>query len=339
MKYLLGSFVLLFILVLAGAVYQAIATRADIDKYPPPGKLVDVGGYKLHINCVGEGSPTVVMEYGLGGLSLVWSLVESEVAKFARVCTYDRAGYGWSESSSKPRTSQEMVEELHTLLTNAGIKSPYILVGHSLGGLNVRLFASQYPDEVVGIVLVDAVPANVYARLAPVFQNNMAATRRMFRSLSLITRLGLLRLLVQLLGKQATPEFVRKLPSKIQPMIVAKFLPKTFETAIAESLLMEISTQQVSQSKLSDDLPLIVLSHGINMFSNIPDQQAKKAGLTWEKLQAEIAQLSSQGSLQIAQTSGHNIHIDQPKLVVDAIRQVASLQLKIKNSKFKIKDN
>ncbi len=327
MRYLLGSFVIiLFILALTGAMYQAIATRADLDKYPPPGKLVDVGGYKLHINCVGEGSPTVVMECGLGGLSLVWSLVQTEVAKFTRVCTYDRAGYGWSESSSKPRTSQEMVEELHTLLTNAGIESPYILVGHSLGGLNLRLFASQYPDEVVGMVLVDAVPANAYSRISPAFQHNMAATRRMFRSLSVITRLGLLRLLVQLRGTQAAPEFVRKLPLEIQSVIVAKFLPKTFETAIAESLLMETSTQQVGKSQLSDNLPLVVLSHGINMFSNMPDQQAKQAGLTWQELQGEIAKLSSKGSLQIAQTSGHNIHIDQPQLVVDAIRQIIKAQ-------------
>lgn len=324
MRYLLGSFVFVLILILAGAIYQAIATRKDVHKYPPPGKLVNVGGYKLHINCVGEGDSTVVMEYGLGGLSLVWSLVEAEVAQFARVCTFDRPGYGWSESSSKPRTSQEMVKELHTLLTNADIKPPYILVGHSLGGLNLRLFASQYPEEVVGLVLVDAVPTDVYSRLSPVFPNYMAATRRMFRSLSIITRLGLLRLSAQLLGKKATPDFVRKLPSQIQPMIVAKFLPKTFETAIAESLLMEISTEQVNKSKLSDDLPLVVLSHGVNMFSNLPDKQAKKAGLSWEQLQAEVAQLSSQGTLQIAPTSGHNIHIDQPELVVDAIRRIAN---------------
>lgn len=327
MTYLLGSFViLLFILALTGAVYQVIATRADIDKYPPPGKLVDVGGYKLHINCVGEGSPTVVMEYGLGGLSLIWSLVEIEVSKFTRVCTYDRAGYGWSESSFKPRTSQEMVKELHTLLTNAGIEGPYILVGHSLGGLNLRLFASQYPDEVVGMVLVDAVPTNAYSRMSPAFQNNMVATRRMFRSLSIITRLGLLRLLVQLRGTKVAPKFVRKLPLEIQSVIIAKFLPQTFETAIAENLLMETSTQQVGKSNLSDELPLVVLSHGINMFSNIPDKQAKEAGLTWQKLQAEMAQLSSEGSLQIAEISGHNIHIDQPQLVVDAIRQVMKMQ-------------
>ncbi len=324
--YMLGSFAIIVLsLALVGIVYQAIATRADLTKYPPPGKLVDVGGYKLHINCIGEGSPTVVMDYGLGGLSLTWSFVQTEVSKFTRVCTYDRAGYGWSDSSPEPRTSKQMVEELHTLLNNAGIKSPYILVGHSLGGLNVRLYASQYPDEVVGVVLVDAVPTDVYSRLSPEFQNSMARIRRGFRSLSMISRLGLLRLLLQMMRTKIAPDFVKKFPLEIQQVILAQFLPKTFDTAIAENLLMESSAIAVSSTKLVKDLPLVVLSHGINMF----DDQSVKASLadqTWEELQAEIVNFSSKSSLIIAQNSGHNIHIEQPQLVIDSIRKVLEME-------------
>jgi len=215
-----------------------------------------------------------------------------------------------------------MVQELHTLLNHAGIEGPYVLVGHSLGGLNVRLFANQYPEEVVGMVLVDAVPTNVYSRLAPEWKNHMAATQRMFYTLSTISRLGLLRLLVQLRGTEAAPDFVKKLPSEVQQTILAKFLPKTFNTAIAENQLMERSAQQVSKQELLKDLPLVVLSHGVNMFSDLSVEQAERAEQIWQELQAEIANLSSRGTLKIAQQSSHDIHIAQPQLVIDAIRQV-----------------
>jgi pimeloyl-ACP methyl ester carboxylesterase len=323
MKYLVVKLmVLLMVLALTGIVYQIVATAKDNQKYRPPGKLVKVGDHQLHLHCMGEGSSTVVMDYGLAGLSPLWNPVQTEVAKFAKVCTYDRAGYAWSEKTSKPRTSEEMVEELHTLLKNAKIQGPYLLVGHSLGGLNVRLFASKYPDQVEGMVLVDAVPANVYSHLSPEWQNSMDATKRMFRSLSVITRLGLLRLLLQIKGTSAAPDFVQKLPKEIQPVVLAKFLPQTFDTAITENSYMKISAMQVKQAKFNQRLPLIVLSHGINMFSDLSKEKAQQAERIWQQLQAETANLSERGELIIATESGHNIHIDQPELVVNAIHQV-----------------
>ncbi len=325
-KYIFAGAIALFLfLVVIGTVYQAIATARDCSKYPPPGKLIDIGGYKLHLDCQGEGEITVVMDYGLGNLSSLWSLVQSKVAKFTQVCTYDRAGYGWSERSPYPRTSQQLVRELHLLLTKAEIKPPYILVGHSLGGLNMRLFASQYPDEVRAIVLVDAVPANIYSRLNPQFQKYMAKTNQMFFWLSILSRFGLLRLGTQLLGNKVTPDFVRKLPAEVQPIVLAQFCPKTFNTAIAENRLMEASAKQVSQTKLPKDLPLVVLSHGINMFSKLSLLEAEKAESVWQKLQAETADLTSKGTLKQAQTSGHDLHIDAPQLVIDGIRQAILL--------------
>lgn len=215
-----------------------------------------------------------------------------------------------------------MVQELHTLLNHARIEGPYVLVCHSLGGLNVRLFASQYPEEVVGMVLIDAVPANVYSRLAPEWKKHMAGTQRMFYTLSTISRLGLLRLLVQLRGTEAAPDFVKKLASKVQLAILAKFLPKTFNTALAENQLMESSTQQINNQELLKDLPIVVLSHRVNMFSDLSDKEAEQAEKIWQELQAELANLSSKSKLLIAQNSGHNVHIDQPQLVMDAIQQV-----------------
>ncbi|TRV42317.1 MAG: alpha/beta hydrolase [Microcystis panniformis Mp_MB_F_20051200_S9] len=319
--WLLGGILitLVALLVLLGMVYQQISTVKDLSKYPPPGQLIDVGGYRLHLHCKSQGHPTVVMDYGLGGISPLWYQVQSQVAKFTSVCVYDRAGYGWSEPSPHPRTSLIMVQELHTLLKKGGIAGPYLLVGHSLGGLNMRLFASQYPSEVVGVVLVDAVPANVYSRLGSEFRENMAATRQMFGSLSIISRLGILRLLLQLKGSDVAPEFVQKLPPSVQSVVLAKFLPQSFNTALAESALLEKDAELVSQTSFPSHLPLVVISHGLNMFSG---QNVEAAESIWRQLQAETSQLSTSGSLQIADGSGHNIHIDQPQLVVDAIRKI-----------------
>ena len=127
--------------------------------YPPPGRLVDIGGWRLHLNCTGEpmaGRPTVVLEAGAGDFSVEWSLVQPGVDRFAHVCSYDRGGDGWSDLGPHPRTFRQIVYELHTLLERAGERGPYILVGHSYGGWLVRLYQSTYPGEVAGMVLVDA---------------------------------------------------------------------------------------------------------------------------------------------------------------------------------------
>ncbi|TRU83111.1 MAG: alpha/beta hydrolase [Microcystis novacekii Mn_MB_F_20050700_S1] len=323
MQYILSGLLgLTFLSVFLGIIYQAIGTKRDKTKHLPPGKLVEVKGRQFHLHCTGEGSITVVMDYGIGGLSLIWSLVQPEVAKFARVCSYDRAGYGWSESSQSPRTSQQMVEELSALLDEAGIEGPYILVGHSLGGLNARLFASQYPEKVVGMVLVDAVPAEVYSRLSPAWQEGMNGLRKKFTSLIWVARLGLLRLSLQLKGAAAAPDFIEKLPLEVQPKILSQFLPKTFATAIAENQLMQSSAEQVCQVELVKDLPLAVLSHGVNMFVDLSVREPEQAELIWQELQKSTANLSSDSTFEIVKSSGHNIHINQPQVVVKAIHQI-----------------
>lgn len=153
---------------LAGAAYQALATARERDKYPAPGQLVEIKGRRMHLHCAGEGSPTVVVDSGLGSYSADWQLVQPEVAKFTRICTYDRPGYGWSQPGPRPRTSRQMARELHSLLAaaqGAGLAGPYLLVGYSLGGFNVRLYARQHPDEVAGLVLVDSAHEEMLSRL------------------------------------------------------------------------------------------------------------------------------------------------------------------------------
>jgi pimeloyl-ACP methyl ester carboxylesterase len=142
------------------------AHRRDARRAPEAGRPVDIGGYLLKINCTGNESPTVILEAGLGDVSIEWSRVQPEIAKFARVCSYDRAGYGSSDAGPMPRTSQQIAKELHTLLQNARAP-PYLLVGHSFGGYNVRVFNGNYPDEVTGIVLVDSTQEDQYELSSP----------------------------------------------------------------------------------------------------------------------------------------------------------------------------
>src|ERR671916_1658817 len=153
---LLWLIVALLALAAVGAVYQAIATERAERAYPPPGEMVDVGGYSLHINCVGQGSPTVVLDAGSGGFSAQWVRVQREVSDTTRVCAYDRAGMGWSEMGPEPRDAKQISGELHALLNGADIEGPYVLVGHSFGGLYMQTYAARYPDEVAGVVLVDS---------------------------------------------------------------------------------------------------------------------------------------------------------------------------------------
>jgi len=158
---------LALLLGLAGITYQAACTARDARRFPPPGRLVNVDGHRLHAYCTGEGSPTVILEAGWSDCWLNWHLVQPEVAKFTRVCSYDRAGMGWSDAGPYPRTSGQIVREMHALLSNAGIPGPYVLVGHSFGGFNVRLFAQEHPASGVFIWLCvfkpsDAVAASLF---------------------------------------------------------------------------------------------------------------------------------------------------------------------------------
>src|ERR687898_2700183 len=155
-RVLLWLIVALLVLAVVGAIYQAIATERAERAYPPPGEMVDVGGYSLHINCVGQGGPTVLLDAGSGLFSAQWVRVQREVSKTTRVCAYDRAGMGWSEMGPDPRDARQITGELHTLLNNAGIEEPYVLVGHSFGGMYMQTYAARYPDEVAGVALVDS---------------------------------------------------------------------------------------------------------------------------------------------------------------------------------------
>lgn len=164
-RILLGLLAVIVAVPVVGAAYQGIATRVDRRTYPPPGKLVDVGGYRLHLYCTGSGSPTVILDALFPGTVSNWAWVQPELAKTTQVCAYDRAGLGWSDRGRQPRDAVQHAGELHTLLTAAAVPGPYVLVGHSWGGLPVRMFADRYPDQVAGMALIEATNPDAWRRL------------------------------------------------------------------------------------------------------------------------------------------------------------------------------
>ena len=151
-----GLFLAIVCLAITGALYEMIGSWRDTRRFPERGHLVQVGSIRMNIDCSGRGSPTVILESGSGGPSVDWLMVQPEVSKFARVCSYDRAGYGWSDSGPEPRSTLQIAHELKQLLRASRERGPYVLVGHSMGGYDIRAYTSQYPDDVVGMVFVDA---------------------------------------------------------------------------------------------------------------------------------------------------------------------------------------
>ena len=296
----------------AGVFAKSKLTRENL----PSGQWTDVGGYNMHLYCMGEGSPTVVLEAGLNDFHVSWSKAQAEIAKETRVCSYDRAGLGWSEASPHPRTSKVMAEELHTLLTNSGIEGPYILVGHSFGGIIVRLFAQQYPDEVVGMVLVDSAHEEQVTRL-PFLKDSADKFIGQFRTLSAMSSFGLMALSPATIPNRGFPDEAYK---QYQAVLATT---DYFNASIAESTGFYSNT---SSMKLADlgDLPLIVLSHGLPDSTNDDSMKQDQFEQEWTKMQKELAGLSSNSKQIIAEQSGHYIQLDQPALVIDTVRELVT---------------
>jgi pimeloyl-ACP methyl ester carboxylesterase len=307
---------LVFVLLLAGVVFQFVATKIDERRYPARGEMVDAGGYDLHLYCRGEaGAPTVLMDSGLGGTVLDWQLVQPEVAGFARVCTYDRAGMGWSEPGTQPRTSQQIVKELHTILGNAGVEGPYVLVGHSFGGTDVQVYASRYPDEVAGVVLVDSALEDEKA---------VALTQSLQPSpvlLKVYATIGLTRLPYTLGGATlgiTSPEL------EDEQAAISSHRKHIFAVADETSSLGTSFDENRADPMSLGDKPLMVLTAGSVQTegTGLSQEQADQLDELHSESQAALARRSENAKQIIAEDSGHYIHVERPDLVIDAIRRV-----------------
>ncbi|NWJ44988.1 MAG: alpha/beta hydrolase [Chloroflexi bacterium] len=246
--------------------------------------LVDVGGFKLFISCTGVGSPTVILDTGAADDSSVWSAVQSQVAQFTRVCRYDRGNLGKSEQATTPRTSQQMVKELKTLLTNSQVKGPYLIVGHSLGGLNMQLYASQYPNEIAGVVLVESMHVDQFARFDKALTKEQAAIINDFT------------------GNPEKMTYENFKESVEQARTAAKFPPVPLIVLTRGWVGMVKPPESYWPTSLGDPFPEL---------ENI-----------WRELQADLVKLSPKGKQVIAEKSDHSIPLRQPELITQSIQEL-----------------
>ena len=311
-RILLGLLALIVLLAASGATYEAIMRASDARRYPHPGQLVDVGGHRLHLHCVGQGSPTVVLDTGLGAFSLDWGAVQPQIATSTRVCAYDRAGLGWSEPGPLPRSPQQFADELHLLLTKAGVEGPYVLAVHSISGKTARLFASQHPNGVAGMVLIDARHESVDEHLTPEQIAAEGAQQRRFQNMiGWMAKFGLVRLLWAPAWPRALPGSENLSAETRTAIGVLQARPQQIENALAEGEGRTESDTQLRAAAPLGETPLIVLASAQSI-DHLP---------FWKEAQQIMAGLSSNSRLVVA-PSGHAVHFEQPALVVESIRQV-----------------
>jgi pimeloyl-ACP methyl ester carboxylesterase len=322
--FVIAMAVLMIGLVCAGALYQAIGNWNDARRFPQNGKLVPVRGIKLNINCSGTsglGKPTVILEAGAGSPARVWAKVQPEIAKFTRVCSYDRAGLGWSELASTPRTREQEAEELKLLLTAAGEKGPYVMAGHSQGGLTIQAFFQKFPDDVAGVVLVDASHPDTDKKTVEVLSKpegkkyitfNKLLRSDWYRFASIWSaRLGVSRLL--------TPA-KNELEQEINYL---SWQTKTINTIFSEAKFYDESADKIRATGRLGDRPLIVLTGKIDEGAfESPADRAAVQKMWFDELQKGMAGLSSNGKQIIVPDAGHFIQFDKPDAVVSAVREV-----------------
>lgn len=329
MFYLITFIVAVALLIAAGMLFQAVGLQRDKRRFPAPGRLVDVGGYKLHLHELGSHAPTVILESGISASSLNWRTVQEEVAKFARVCSYDRAGLGWSDLCDQPCTPGALANQLHALLHNSKTPPPYTLVGHSFGGLIVQAFARKYPDETAGLVLVDPLDP---AEWTPITDEQRRIIRhgiRLSRRGALAARFGIVRLCLNLLlaGNRLVPRLaaklwsgdasqvtnriagqIQKMPPETWPLVAAHWKnPKSFEGMARHFQALAESAQELSRVEPLS-VPVTMLVGTQNEHPTDPKEYAKR--------------LSPETRLIFAEKSGHWIQLDEPELVVKAIHDM-----------------
>jgi len=293
----------LLLLLTIGYVYEWIGGRRDTRLNPAPGRLVLVGGRRLHLLCQGSAAPTVVIEQGAGELSKFWWPVQNEITKFAQVYTYDRAGYGWSEPGPLGKSVEDRTRELHTLLSEAGVQGPVIFVAHSYGGFIVRNYVREYPGQVAGLVLVDTPEEFSFFRREVL--DFYAKVRFINRLVGLVSRFGVLRLLSHWLPLDRFGFW---------PTKPAEYSALCDDLASLERVPASMRTPKSTGSL--GLLPVIVITHG-QPFPG-PFAVLEK---NWSEGQAQLAALSTDSVLMVAKNSNHMIQQDEPELVVDAIRR------------------
>lgn len=295
---------------LAGWTYQAICEARDDARYPPPGRLVDVDGHRMHIHCQGQGSPTVIVEQGIGAQPLSWAPLNQRLAEITTVCAYDRAGMGYSDPLDHFTVASEVAARLHSLLANAGIDDDIVLVGWSAGGMYAREYYRRYPARVKGMVLVDSSHEQQMQRM-PIIDDWADNPLHVDQYLA---PFGWIRLRGDVQRQFATSPLPPDIRARIIALKLRSRLPRTM-VAEGDGFRADLGANRPPPSLGS--LPLIVLSEGK------PDDDFMREHLRdWFELQDELAHLSTRGRHIVATQSGHAIHRTEPELIADSVRTV-----------------
>ena len=316
-------FVVALVAVVAGSIYEQIGERRDRQLLPQIGRSVDIGGRSLNIFCSGQGRPAVIFDSGNNSPGYAWSNIQPDVAKLTRACWFDRAGYGWSDPGPFPTTSAASSKDLHELLHRIGIPAPYIFVGHSLGGLNARVYNGMYQTDLAGMVLVDAAHEDE-PRHAPPAMLGRTVSRVWWHPIWILgqtaRRVGLLRLMRPRITLPADPA-ARTREEIVQAL---RLQPKTIATQFDPS--GPDSYAEAERAGGFGDRPLIVLTRGRVSMPRNPneiDRQLAAYEEVWQhEIQPKLAQLSTRGRQIIVVQSGHDVPDEAPEAVVAAVREV-----------------
>jgi pimeloyl-ACP methyl ester carboxylesterase len=305
------------LLCFAGFVYNTVAGKRLARAHPVPGIFYTIDGRRMHIDCTGKGSPTVILESGIGDDWLIWQAVQPELSEVSRVCSYDRFGLGWSEPSSGPRDAVSVARQLHTLLILAHIEGPLLLVGHSGGGLYVRAFAAIYPNNVVGLVLVDATSTKLFQAIPGAVETaSQRRTRhREARWRAFEEAIGWTRLTGGC-GPDVPPPL-----NRFAVLDAAEECRSTYETSsIAERDEMQRSAEEVDNLACCARLPILIISQDPDRDQPGWGPQNMADKRLWGDLQEQMTSLSPCARRIIAKSSGHHVMVDRPEVIVRNVK-------------------
>lgn len=322
----IGAFLRVFLIILAGllvigivgALYESWASKRVAQRYVAPGELYEVKGRTMHLHCMGEGAPTVLLDAGQGGWSIDWGEITPQIADRTRVCAYDRAGYGWSEVAQDDRSPQALADDLEQLLASAGMEPPFLLVGFSHAALGNRIFAASNADALAGMVLID--PATEFDNeiLGPDLLQQQRSAVGLFQGFGLLARLGVVRLLDPANMAGSAP-FIATDP--VNPDLYYAFVadPQWWETSASEfgSRLNDENLAMVRDLGAVPEIPFAIIGSDVSASGTGPAMS--EAMLARQERLAALAANSPQGEYIVAEGSTHNVLNDRPDLIVERI--------------------
>ncbi|MDJ0725798.1 MAG: alpha/beta hydrolase [Prochloraceae cyanobacterium] len=316
-----------FLILIITSSYHFLATLRENKKHKPPGELIDIGGYKLHLYSRGEGEVTVIVDHSLGGIDGYFLI--DKIAKLTKVCIYDRPGYGWSEPSKNKRCSQEIALELDLLLEQAKIDPPYILLGQSFGSYNVRLYARYFPEKVAGIILTDGLHEEKMLKMPPLLNGLKVFFMSGFVMSAIGSILGIVRILGNLKTFELLKRELRKYPSATLFRVKRSFYSHNhWITMWREMWHLDLSAKQVREAKDFGDLPVINIKAKTFLKSNPWNfyMPLKAVDRLRDRMHEELLKLSSNCRQIQANKSDHFVWIDQPEVIIEAIEQMLALE-------------